>query len=81
MSRTTGQWFSQALMKYYVHFQEVSERYFRHVLNSKLFSDLTFRIEEKVNQFWKEADFGYVKSVKDSLQFVCRPKKSQVLCG
>lgn len=34
-------------------------------------------IEEKVNQFWKEADFGYVKSVKDSLQFVCKPNSSQ----
>lgn len=31
-------------------------------------------IEEKVYQFWKDADFGYVKSVQDSLQFVCKPK-------
>lgn len=36
------------------------------------------RIEEKIHQFWKDADFGYVKSVQDSRQFVCKPKENQV---
>ena len=36
------------------------------------------RYEDKVNQFWKDADFGYIKSVQDSLQFVCKPKENEV---
>ncbi|KAL9989375.1 hypothetical protein ACROYT_G003919 [Oculina patagonica] len=35
-------------------------------------------IEDKIYRFWKESDFGYVKSVQDSLQFVCKPKENEV---
>ncbi|RMX60630.1 hypothetical protein pdam_00013756 [Pocillopora damicornis] len=34
-------------------------------------------IEDKIHQFWKESDFGFVKSVQDSLQLVCKPKEIQ----
>ena len=39
---------------------------------------LLTRIEDKIYQFWKEGDFGYVKSVQDNLQFVCKPKEYEV---
>ena len=39
---------------------------------------LLTRIEDKIYQFWKESDFGYVKSVHDNLQFVCKPNKHEV---
>lgn len=39
---------------------------------------LLTRIEDKIYQFWKESDFGYVKSVQDNLQFVCKPNENEV---
>ena len=48
----------------------------------KVFTHMYFllltRIEDKVYQFWKEGDFGYVKSVQDNLQFVCKPRENEV---
>ena len=48
----------------------------------KVFTHMYFlllpRIEDKVYQFWKEGDFGYVKSVRDNLQFVCKPRENEV---
>ena len=48
----------------------------------KVFTDMYFllltRIEDKIYQFWKEGDFGYVKSVQDNLQFVCKPEENEV---
>ena len=37
-----------------------------------------YRYEDKVYQFWKDADFGYIKSVQESMQFVCKPKENKV---
>ncbi|XP_031561885.1 EGF domain-specific O-linked N-acetylglucosamine transferase-like [Actinia tenebrosa] len=37
--------------------------------------------EEKVEQFWKEADFGYVKNFKENLQKICKPLKSAKKAG
>ena len=35
-----------------------------------LYICICYRIEDKIHQFWKESDFGFVKSVQDSLQLV-----------
>ena len=39
---------------------------------------LLTRIEDRIYQFWKESDFGYVKSVQDNLHVVCKPKEHEV---
>ena len=32
-------------------------------------------VEEKEELFWKQADFGYVKEVVDTVQTICKPRK------
>ena len=31
-------------------------------------------IDEKMHKFWMQADFGYIKHIKDNLKTVCEPQ-------
>lgn len=45
------------------------------VLPTLFVPDRASTLEEKEELFWKQADFGYVKDVLDTVQIICKPSK------